>query len=243
MDTHEWPCRIKSARQKRRLVKTDRDKQLIRLDKRRNELWEQRRHLPWVPLEHPYQRGWKRYFILREDVKRSPKAAFYETLLEKINTTEYHHDKSFKRKKRRKGRYGYYVKQQFLKEFSPYAWEINRMGLTEEEKACFTRIETYFPKTRRTEVVYRFKEAWRYVLKIAPNMITHVKPLDLDIERELAYIHLYLENRNLEPRLCKLKDGDYYRRIDWYDYHANYINNFKNLPGYTLKEAYLEINT
>lgn len=49
MDIHEWPRCIKSARQKRRLVKTDRDKQLIKLDKRRNKLWEQQRLLPMVP--------------------------------------------------------------------------------------------------------------------------------------------------------------------------------------------------
>lgn len=63
MHTHEWSCRIKSARQKRRLVKTDRDKQLIKLDKRRRELWQQQSLLPMVPLENPYQRGWKRLFV------------------------------------------------------------------------------------------------------------------------------------------------------------------------------------
>lgn len=41
MNTHEWPRCIKSARRKRRLVKTDRDKQLIQLDKRRDESWRQ----------------------------------------------------------------------------------------------------------------------------------------------------------------------------------------------------------
>ncbi|MGY3212657.1 hypothetical protein ACVW2L_001710 [Mucilaginibacter sp. HD30] len=66
MNTHEWPRCIKSARRKRRLVKTDRDKQLIQLDKRRDELWEQKTLLPMVTLEHPYQCGWKRFFVLRK---------------------------------------------------------------------------------------------------------------------------------------------------------------------------------
>ena len=52
MNEHEWPYRIKSARRKRRLVKTDRDKQLIQLDKRRSVLWKQQRNLPWEALEH-----------------------------------------------------------------------------------------------------------------------------------------------------------------------------------------------
>lgn len=168
MDIHEWSCRIKSVRRKRRLVKTDRDKQLIQLDKRRTELWQQKRLLPMVPLEHPYQRGWKRFFVLRDDIRRGPRAAFYETLLGKINTVEYHHDKSFKRKKRRKKRYGYEAKQQFLREFQLYSWQANQMNLTEEEKACFTCVETFDVKTRRIDVKYVFTEPWRYVLKVMP---------------------------------------------------------------------------
>lgn len=130
MDTYELPCRIRSARQKQRLVKTDRDKQLIRLSKRRSELWIQRRELPMVPLEKPYQRGWKRYFVLRADIAFSVRAEFYTTLLAKINTVEYHHDKTFKRKKRRKGRYGYEIKKQSLRELTPYLWESSSLGLT-----------------------------------------------------------------------------------------------------------------
>lgn len=42
MNSHEWLCYIKSARRKRRLLKTDRDKQLIQLDKRRSKLLEQK---------------------------------------------------------------------------------------------------------------------------------------------------------------------------------------------------------
>ena len=77
MDLHEMPYRLKSARQKRRLVKKDRDKQLIQLDKHQNLLWKQKRELPMIPLEHPYQKGWKRFFVLRKDVQQSAKAVFY----------------------------------------------------------------------------------------------------------------------------------------------------------------------
>jgi hypothetical protein len=127
MNTHEWSCRIKSTRRKRRLVKTDRDKQLIKLYKRRKELLEQRALLPMVSLEHPYQRGWKRFFVLRDDVKHSPRKDFYEALLPKINTVEYHRDRSFKRKKRRKQRYVYQVKAQMLRELSQHSSYFSRV--------------------------------------------------------------------------------------------------------------------
>lgn len=243
MDTHEWACRIKSARQKRRLVKTDRDKQLIQLHKRRNDLWDQRKLLPMVPLQHPYQRGWKRFFVLRDDVKHSPRMAFYEALLPKINTVEYHHDKSFKRKKRRKKRYGYHIKQQLLQEFHPYYWYANKMGLTEEEKACFTRVETYNIKTRQAEAKYVIAEPWRYVLKIAPHMVTHIKLIDVDIERELSYIKTNIDNHNLAPRIETLTRGRGYSSYDWFSERAKYINNFKNIPRYAHKEVYLDLET
>lgn len=53
MDIHEWPLCIKSARRKKRLVKLDLDKQLIRLSKTREHLWQQQQDLPMVPLAQP----------------------------------------------------------------------------------------------------------------------------------------------------------------------------------------------
>jgi hypothetical protein len=243
MDIHEWPRYIKSARQKRRLVKTDRDKQLIQLDKRRDELWEQKRLLPKVPLEHPYQRGWKRFFVLRDDVKHSPRKDFYEALLPKINTVEYHQDRSFKRKKRRKQRYVYQLKAQMLRDLSQHSWDINRINLTEEEKVCFTRIETFDVKTYRTEVKYVFAEPWRYVLKTAPHIVTHIKLIDVDIEKELSYIDSHIDNHNLSPRMHRLTNGRNFRWKDEFNDRLKYINKLKNIPRYADKEAYLELET
>ena len=76
--------RLRSARNKKRdLKKEDKEKRLIQLHKQEVMLWTDRRKLPWVPLAEPYQKGWKRFFVLREDVKRSNNAGFYESLLEK----------------------------------------------------------------------------------------------------------------------------------------------------------------
>lgn len=243
MDEKEWPCRIKSVRRKKRLVKTDRDKQLIQLDKRRAELWDQRRKLPLVPLEQPYQRGWKRFFVLREDLKHSQRAAFYEDLLPKINTIEYSRDKSFKRKKRRKKGYGYEVRKQLLRELDLYWWNGPKVNLTEQEKACFTCVEAYSIKTRRLEVKYVFDEPWRYVLKVTPNMVTHRKPIDSDLEKELAWIDNHIDRHDLAPRIHLLTHGKNYRWRERFAKQPKYINKIKNIPRYSPKEAYLELET
>jgi len=229
MDNHEWPRCVKSVRRKKRLVKTDRDKQLIQLYKRRRELWDQWGLLPLVQLEHPYQSGWKRFFVVRDDVKRSEQFEFYQTLLGKINTTEYHHDKSFKRKKRRKSRYVYTVKEQKLKEFDQFNWYRNKMELTDKEKACFTRVERYNVKTRQLHVSYVFTERWRYVLKVVPNIITHKRLLDTILEAEIAAIDNYINSFNLKPRIELLTRGRGFNNNDWYCEPLKYINNLKNL--------------
>ncbi|NCD68564.1 hypothetical protein [Mucilaginibacter agri] len=241
MDEHTWPCRIKSVRRKKRLVKTDRDKQLIQLDKRRNELWEQRKKSPPIALEQPYQRGWKRFFVLREDVKCGPHAEFYEALLAKINTTHYHHDKSFKHKKRRKWRYGHVVKKQILHEFDLYHWNNNKAGLSEQEKECFTRVETYSIKTKRLEVKYVITEPWRYVLKIQPHMVTHKKQVSSELEQELAWIDNYISQHYLSPRIHLLTHGKNYRSRDRFAEQSKYINKIKNIPRYSQKEVYLAL--
>jgi len=241
MDTHQWNCRIRSARQKKRIVKADRDKQLIQLEKKRAELWQQQMNLPMVPLEQPYQRGWKRLFVLRDDVKRSAGAQFYEALLPKINTVQFHYDKTFKKKKRRKKRYGYEIKQQLLRDFSTRDWEINRMGLTDEEKNCFTQIEVFDTKTRYSETRYVLTEPWRYILKIAPHMVTHTKMRDVDLERELSYLETHIDVNNLGPRINLLCYGRSYRWKDRFIELAKYHNRFKKISKYAGQEAFLAL--
>jgi hypothetical protein len=239
MDIHDWPCRIRSARQKRRLVKTDRDKQLIRLAKRRDLLWHQRANLPWLLLEKPYQSGWKRIFVLRPDVKHSPGGEFYEALLQKINTVQYDHDRSFKKKKRRKRKYGIEDRKQLLRELDTYWWNSEKLNLSEQEKACFTCVETYSIKTRRAGIKYVFTEPWRYVLKVLPNMVTHKKLPDADMEKELARIKVHIENNDLGPRIYRLTRGRRFRWKDDFNEPAKYINKLKNTPVY----AYTDLET
>jgi hypothetical protein len=243
MDTHEWPCRIKSARRKKRLVKKDFDKRLIKLSKTRELLWEQKQNLPMVPLEHPYQRGWKRLFVLRDDIKRGPMAEFYEALLKKINTVHYHHDRSFKFKKRRKKRYGYKIRKQELREIDQYQWDTNRLKLSEGEKVCFTRMESFNTVNHRVDIKYVFTEPWRFVPKVIPHMVTQVKLHDELLQQEIAAVDNHIEKHFYEPRMHRLTNGRYYRWKHVVPEQLKYINKLKNTPRYAYKEAYLELET
>ncbi len=96
----------------------DFDKQLLKLHREEDTLWKQRANLGWEPLTPPVQKGWKRFFVLREDVARSKQADFYERILKKINTYAQSYRKDFKGKKEGEGaRYKkYVVKKQYLLE-------------------------------------------------------------------------------------------------------------------------------
>lgn len=205
------PYKLKTARQKKRLQKEDSDKQLIQIIKKRAQYWKEKQNLPWIPLEIPYQRGWKRHFVLREDVKRSPMADFYESLLKRINTVQHSADRSFKTRRRRRRRKAKEEKKQILQEFPEWQWEQERYhGLTALEKAHFHLYEKWDKQRKNIQLYYRFNEPWRYVLKIVPHMITHVKMVDEILESKIQRLDNYICNYHLEPRIAKLKGGAYH---------------------------------
>ncbi len=240
MDIHDWPYIKKSARRKKRLVKKDFDKQLIRLDKLRDSLREKRRKLPMVPLENPYQKGWKRFFVLRDDIHRSPKAEFYQTLLNKINTCYYHHDRSFKQRKRRRYRYKYLEKPQELRAISSYDWRYNELRLTEAEKMLFSPREVLSRYSNRLMTEYVFIEPWRFVLTIKPHIIREKIQHDELLEKEISEIESHITRNHLRPRLDKIKGYRYKYWLRYYCKQPQYNNPLKNKPRYASTEAYLD---
>jgi hypothetical protein len=242
MDTYELLYNLKSARRKKRLQKKDLDKRLIKLDKQRALLYERRLDLPMVPLAQPYQKGWKRSFVLINDVKQSPQAEFYQALLDKINTVQYNHDKSFKQKKRRKRWKQWSThkeKVQQLKEFSEYEWKHPKLNLSEKEKSFFQFKESWCAATGKMRASYPYTEPWRFVLAVKPHIIYEVKMLDEVLEQEIQRLANYIDNNHLEPKISRLIHG-YYHWRNYSSHPKNYTNELKNKTRYHNKEAYLE---
>lgn len=240
MDIHDLPYRLKSARRKKRLVKEAFDKKLIRLNKQWWKLRCQIRELPPVPLEKPYQKGWVRHFVLRSDIMRSDQAEFYQNLLTKINTYCRHYDKSFKRRKVRKGTYHYFdAKYQKLRELDPDEFHGSKLNLTDAEKRCFYFKEVWDVVYRRWKNKYVFTEPWRFVLVIKPYIVYAAKQADEELEQQLSEIDEFISWNYHLPRILRLTDKTN-NRWDWDFYeHPLYINEFKNKPKYASKEAYL----
>jgi hypothetical protein len=189
--------RLRSLKSRKRVSKKDVEKQIRKKYQRSKELWEIRRNIPLVPLEKPYQKGFVRFFVVRDDVKRSKDGDFFEGILNKINTKMYSETRKFLKKKRKFGRRIYVIRDQKLVQLSEYQWNDPKLGLTTREKQYFLKREEYNPFRKRYNIYYEFIEPWRFVLRVKPNMITHFKPLRSNLEKEIDELNSYLSQHKI----------------------------------------------
>ena len=217
--------RIRTKRRRKRASVEARDKKLIRLYKEEKELRKRKYNLPMIDLSPPIQKGYKRFFVVREDVKRSKMGSFYENLLQKINTFQYSSTKIFKKKAKRKGKKVLVDIEQKLNVIYPH--ELKKLKLDERQLNCFDYkiVLEVLGKTIREKHFYEFKEPWRYVLRIRPNMIDKVKAFDSELEQRIAELDTILyENHKSNGRLIKMKGWCRYI----YKNQEKYINPLKN---------------
>ena len=211
-ELYAFCSRLKSARTKKRLQHKDLEKQLIQLYKKLRHIRKEQRSLGYTDLVPPFQRGWKRFFVLRDDVSRLENAFFFQGLLDKINTTQFSSRKDFKVKRKQKGKKVYVEREQSFPVIELY--QLRTIKLTEKEELYFNKEERYDSKYWRTVLV--FTEPWRFELKIAPNMITQVKIIDPILIQEEQKIENYLERNGLNHKMWKIISG-----------HVNYNSDLK----------------
>ena len=72
-----------------------REKQLRALECEAQRLWQARRHAPIIPLEHPYQRGWDKFYVLDERIAQRPNAVVFRVMLAQINRRIHSRERSF----------------------------------------------------------------------------------------------------------------------------------------------------
>ncbi|SMC92675.1 hypothetical protein [Chryseobacterium sp. YR221] len=199
--------RLRSVRSRKRTIRKDVIKQIRKKYKRSEELRDIKRNIPWIPLDNPYQRGFVRFFVVRDDVMRSQDGEFFEGILKKINTYMYSESRQFLKKKRKFGKRRYVEKEQKLKRISSWSWNDPKFGLTVQERQYFLKYEEYCPHRKCNEVYYEFAEPWRFILRVKVNMITHYKPVDFELEKEYAELEYYLSDHTVAGIVHKTMYG------------------------------------
>ena len=209
-DSIFFSTRLRTKRARKRSVKTAKEKNVRDKYKRRKEIFIEQKEIPLVPLKEPYQKGFERYFVLREDIKKENEIEFFTQILKKINTSQYAETRKFVKKRKRNGKRIYVPRIQELKQLQPYEYSGPHSILNDEERRYFACIQVYDPKTKRFKGIYEFLQPWRFRLIIKPNMITHYKPLDIDLKREEAQIdHFFDKYKNQGILLKKIVGGGY----------------------------------
>jgi hypothetical protein len=202
--------RLRTARQKKRAQHKGFEKHLIHLYEEERTLMCQQQALGWEPLIPPVQKGWKRFFVLREDVARSKDANFFAGILARINTYDWHPRRDFLVKKRTMGRKGYLVKTQYL--YKPYDLNDPKLSFTEAEKRFFDIEYHWNGHTCHHYIRYAFSEPWRFVLRIRPNIIDKMRLQDTLLEKRLKEIKNYLERNGYWEKQYRLMKG----RSQWW---------------------------
>ena len=236
MDTHKIPLenlsddrisleqfRLRSARRREREARKDFDKKLIRLFREQRAISQQLWNLGYEELNPPVTRGWKRSFVLREDVAISKDAKFFQGILDKINTVEYSWKKDFKLKRRLRGKKIYVERPLKLKQPGPFCFMRNK--LTDVELKHFDLVMSTNRIGNQFIWVHQFREPWRFVVKVEPNIIRHTKIKDYDLERRRDEIDRYL-GRDMYRKVNKLMHGNvkyrwrYNGDLPKYKYHS-----------------------
>lgn len=205
--------RIRTKRRRIRDAREHFEKQLLQLRRKDKALWKAWDQRGYIPLEPPVMKGYKRFFVLREDVARGREAEFYEELLKKINTCEYSHRKDFKVKKRSHGRKKLVEREQHLEQLG--LDQFVKLKLTGKEADCFEE-RLFFHKqslipSRRMVI----KEPWRFVLRVRPNMITQTRMIMPELDSQIQQLQNYIDRHYLEHKIRKLMDGSVRRWSGW----------------------------
>ena len=85
-DSIFFSARLRTKRARKRSVKTAKEKNVREKYKRRKEVFKEQKAIPLVPLKEPYQKGFERRFVLRDDIKKENEIEFFTHILKKINT-------------------------------------------------------------------------------------------------------------------------------------------------------------
>ncbi|KAA0127161.1 hypothetical protein FY557_14330 [Chryseobacterium sp. SN22] len=63
--------------------------------------------------------------------------------------------------------------------------------------------DDYCPIKKSVKVYYEFTEPWRFVLRVRPNIITHYKPIQSDLEKDMDETNSFLDQYKVQGIIHK----------------------------------------
>lgn len=192
-------------------------KDALQADRKSWELYGRKMSLGWTKLDKPLQRGYKQYFVLRDDIKRHPDAKYISDILRLINNTTYASSQTF----------SYHKGNKKIEYNAPQLRHVTK----EEYEKLSPRHQKYLTRVnvggwalccQVWGVHYHFKTPWMFETVIEPHIITHVREFDQQLEKEIGEHDKLMSDRQYFRVLAKIKG---YR----YNYDGGY--SFTHLPS------------
>ena len=214
--------------------KTEKEKELRRLWTEYMEVSHQhwrRENGTWIDVE-PYQKGWTRKFVLRDDIKNRTDAKDIRHVLDLINITKVCSRKEFTEKSWK------------TKKMEPIEQHLRRIDeatfkkLNEKEQSFFGEWLHHDKKEKYYRKTYAFKHDFWFVFEVSPNMITRHWVPDAVLESRYAELRNKLQSNNLWPKIDHIlgvKNRDYWDRKD--------RDKYLNADGFEMSEDDFEDST
>jgi hypothetical protein len=211
----------------------NRDSHYRALWREKDELWDVLRKAPVDKLPHPIQKGFKKFFVLREDVARRTDAHIIKDILSLINSTVYFEDESFKKKIKLSRKASKVITvDPHLRPISARCWE----QFDIKRRTAFAKYLSK-PTWRNIPVAYNgvtygyqytsgrfFLFPWMYEMKIEPHFLTHVRRVLPEVESRMQEINNKFAALRIWRRLGHLEG--------WRRYDFEWSN-----PGYDIDVA------
>lgn len=221
-----------TQRQDKRHSKKSKEKELIALERRLNQLWEAKRAYKLVKLDKPIPWGWKRKFTLREDVKGRSDIKIIREILDRVNSTVYCRNRKFLQ-------YNYKTDKYEPMSHGTKSIPENKWSFPESYKRFFD----FRVKERKGHFCvlidkgYHFKFDWMLVTKTEPHFATHVIIPDGELESELKKINNKMDRDMLWAKLAKIHGHSFHYKDRW---GSNEKGRESNDRHKEIKEALIE---
>ena len=181
---------------------TARDKELLRLEREHNQLHRAINHAPVVPLAEPYQRGWTKTYVLRDDIRRRDDTEVFCTVLASINRKIWSRSHDFIQPDGSP----YNLRPRII---PPLEW--NRLGWPASHRNLFTyghwedeAMPRPWYRHRRLFIGFTIRNPWWLDEDVQPWMITHQRIELPEVRRRLAEIAARMERTCGWERLNRL---------------------------------------
>jgi hypothetical protein len=167
-----------------------REKRLRAFERECNRLHQAKGDAPIIPLEHPYQRGWVKTYVLEDRVERRPDAQVFRNMLGAINHTVWARERTFV--SRRGQPLVLRPRIIHVREWEKLAWPASHRRFFAFGTWRVEHERCWLPPYRAWTCGYKLVVDWWLREDVQPHLITHQR-VDLpEVKSRLAEIDAYM---------------------------------------------------